>query len=47
MLSCPREYARMRLEARAEFESKYTAERNYEMLMSIYESALKGAEVPE
>ena len=47
MLSYPREYARMRREARAEYESEYTAERNYEMLMSIYESALKGAEVPE
>jgi glycosyltransferase involved in cell wall biosynthesis len=30
---------RMRQEARAEYEVKYTAERNYEMLMEIYESA--------
>jgi glycosyltransferase involved in cell wall biosynthesis len=29
----------MRVEARAEFEAKYTAERNYDLLMSIYEFA--------
>jgi glycosyltransferase involved in cell wall biosynthesis len=40
------EYARMRREARAEFEAKYTAERNYGMLMGIYESASRRAEVP-
>jgi hypothetical protein len=28
----------MRREARGEFEAKYTAERNYEMLMEIYET---------
>ena len=28
--------------ARAEYEAKYTPERNYEMLMSIYESAING-----
>ena len=33
----------MRREARAEFESKYTSERNYEMLMRIYEMAAAGA----
>ncbi len=32
---------RMRAYARAEFEAKYTAEHNYQMLMTIYESALK------
>lgn len=30
----------MRRQARAEFESKYTADRNYQMLMSVYASAL-------
>jgi glycosyltransferase involved in cell wall biosynthesis len=30
---------RMRREARAEYEAKYTASRNYEMLMEIYERA--------
>jgi glycosyltransferase involved in cell wall biosynthesis len=30
----------MRRRARAEFESKYTADRNYQMLMSVYASAL-------
>jgi hypothetical protein len=36
----------MRREARAEFETKFTAERNYGMLMEIYESALRRVEVP-
>jgi hypothetical protein len=27
-------------EARREYETKYTAERNYEMLMAIYEKAM-------
>lgn len=31
---------RMGLEARAEFEAKYTAERNYQMLMKIYKTAM-------
>ncbi len=31
----------MGIAARAEYESKYTAERNYEMLMDIYESAIR------
>ena len=39
-LSHPVELARMRSEARAEYEAKYTAERNYEMLMEIYERAV-------
>lgn len=46
ILSRPEEYARMRLEARAEFEAKYTAERNYGMLMRIYESVLERTGVP-
>lgn len=29
--------------ARAEYEAKYTAERNYEMLMEIYERAISQA----
>jgi hypothetical protein len=36
----------MRGEARAEFEAKYTAERNYLALMEIYEAALKRKKVP-
>lgn len=36
MISHPEELARMRQEARAEFESKYTAEINYQRLMEIY-----------
>ena len=31
---------RMGRNARAEFEAKYTAERNYEQLMAIYERAI-------
>ena len=30
-------------EARREYERKYTAERNYEMLMEVYQQAIKGA----
>jgi glycosyltransferase involved in cell wall biosynthesis len=33
----------MRAAARREFEEKYTAERNYEMLMAIYETAIANA----
>jgi glycosyltransferase involved in cell wall biosynthesis len=33
----------MRVAARREFEEKYTAERNYEMLMAIYETAIENA----
>ena len=36
LIDHPEELARMRKEARAEFEAKYTAEKNYEMLMEIY-----------
>ena len=39
-LSHPAELRRMREEVRAEFETKYTAERNYLALMEIYEAAL-------
>jgi len=35
LLSHPKELARMRKEARAEYEAKYTAERNYQTLMKI------------
>lgn len=41
LLARPKELLRMRKEARAEFEAKYTAERNYELLMSIYEGVMK------
>jgi len=36
----PREMAEMGREARREYEAKYTAERNYEMLMAIYRKAM-------
>jgi glycosyltransferase involved in cell wall biosynthesis len=36
-LKHPAELAQMRREARAEFEAKYTAAQNYQMLMEIYE----------
>lgn len=41
LLSHPQELARMRREARAEYEAKYTAERNYEQLMAIYHGVLE------
>jgi len=37
----PEELARMRDQARAEFEMRYTAEENYHRLMDIYSQALK------
>lgn len=40
-LSHPRQARAMRREARAEFEAKYTAERNYPLLMEIYERAIR------
>jgi len=43
LLSHPVELANMRKEARAEYEAKYTAERNYRMLMEIYERAISVA----
>jgi glycosyltransferase involved in cell wall biosynthesis len=42
-LSHPAELRRMREEVRAQFEAKYTAERNYRALMEIYEVALEKA----
>lgn len=42
LLSHPQELARMRKEARAEYEAKYTAERNYEQLIVIYQKVLEG-----
>jgi glycosyltransferase involved in cell wall biosynthesis len=45
-LSHPAELRRMRGEARAEFEAKYTAERNYLAMMEIYEAALGRRQVP-
>jgi glycosyltransferase involved in cell wall biosynthesis len=45
-LSHPEEHSRLRSEARAEFEAKYTAERNYRTLMKIYESTLEREEAP-
>jgi len=37
----PQEMVRMGKAARAEYEAKYTPERNYEMLMTIYEDAIE------
>jgi glycosyltransferase involved in cell wall biosynthesis len=39
----PEAMQRMRAAARREFEEKYTADRNYEMLMAIYETAIGNA----
>ena len=36
----PQAVEAMRVAARREFEEKYTAERNYEMLMAIYATAI-------
>jgi glycosyltransferase involved in cell wall biosynthesis len=44
VLSHPAELAVMRREARCEFEAKYTADKNYEMLMHIYSLALRSRE---
>jgi hypothetical protein len=35
--------AAMRVGARREYEEKYTAERNYKMLIGIYEQAMERA----
>jgi len=37
----PDEMRAMGVEARREFESKYTADKNYPMLMDIYKRALE------
>jgi glycosyltransferase involved in cell wall biosynthesis len=42
-LTHPTELARMGREARAEFEAKYTAGRNYQMLVDIYRLAITRA----
>jgi glycosyltransferase involved in cell wall biosynthesis len=39
-LSHPQQLELMRLEARCEFEAKYSAEQNYQILMEIYQSTL-------
>ena len=39
----PHELAAMRVAARHEYEEKYTAERNYKMLMEIYDLAIENA----
>jgi glycosyltransferase involved in cell wall biosynthesis len=39
----PAEFQEMRLAARKEFETKYTAERNHEMLLNIYHTAIQRA----
>ena len=41
----PRELAAMGQEARREYEQKYTADRNYELLMEIYRLAIERARV--
>ena len=40
----PEELRAMRANARREFEEKYTAERNYNLLMAIYEQAIANAQ---
>lgn len=39
----PEHMAQMRVNARREFEDKYTAERNYKILIAIYEQAMENA----
>ena len=41
ILDHPDEAAAIRLAARAEFEARYTAERNYPQLLAIYEAAMR------
>lgn len=43
VLGHPSELDDMRRQARAKFEAEYTAKRNYQRLMEIYESAREGA----
>jgi len=43
LLSRSQLLAEMRREARAEYEAKYTAERNYPQLMAIYQQAIDRA----
>lgn len=46
ILQQPEQLAQMRQAARAEFEAKYTATKNYEQLMKIYALACKGRTMP-
>jgi len=41
LLSHPVELSRMRREARAEYEARYTAEENYKMLIKIYQTIIE------
>ncbi|PTX53734.1 glycosyltransferase involved in cell wall biosynthesis [Melghirimyces profundicolus] len=41
IFSHPEELANMCREARVEYEAKYTADRNYEMLMEVYQKAME------
>lgn len=41
----PQEMAKMGQEARREYEAKYTAERNYKMLMDIYKIAIEKSKI--
>jgi glycosyltransferase involved in cell wall biosynthesis len=41
LLTHPAELSAMRREARAEFEGKYTAQRNYEIMLRLYELAIE------
>jgi len=43
LLSHPEALDQMRKEARAEYEAKYTAERNYQLLIEIYARAIENA----
>jgi glycosyltransferase involved in cell wall biosynthesis len=45
MLSHPAELHQMRQAARAEFEARYTAERNYQRAIEIYETVIASARV--
>jgi glycosyltransferase involved in cell wall biosynthesis len=42
----PEEMREMGRNARAEYEAKYTAERNYKMLLDIYQQVIEGARKP-
>lgn len=44
MFSHPEELNRMSLAARKEYEEKYTADRNYERLMQVYQAAMENAD---
>lgn len=43
LLDHPAELASMRVEARTEYEAKYTAEKNYHQLIGIYEDAIRAS----